>query len=422
MSRRGENIYHRRDGRWEGRYIKGRKQDGKPCFGSVYGYSYSEVKKKLMPLKAAYYEKGVDRRYTKPFRDYLLARLEAQRSSGIKSSSYDSYFCIVHNHLLPAFGQCPMHRLTTPMVQDFLCGLRQKGLADGTIRNIFRYLNSAVQHAVKSGMMEQDICANIVLLKAKTKTIHALSRAEQSRLERAALNTLRDSNASRGAEVMLALYTGMRVGEICALRWSDIDFDCNLIRVRHSMQRIKSHDTRAKTAVALGSPKSSASLREIPMNTLLSTLLRNLRKHAKGDYVITGRSQYAEPRVVQYRFARMLEQAQLLEADVPQKKKRNPRSIVSNLLFYAVIIGAVVMAVVSTGRAFKLSVLLFFYILFGVLLILSLSLQFFRNAQGERKISQVNHSRKRHRKQRKKVRTAEKLRRKESPCRIKIPT
>jgi len=91
MARRGENIYHRKDGRWEGRYIKGRKPDGRACFGSVYGRSYGEVKKRLAPLKAVYCETSREARSTGPFCEYLLAHLAQKRASRIKDSSYDSY-------------------------------------------------------------------------------------------------------------------------------------------------------------------------------------------------------------------------------------------------------------------------------------------------------------------------------------------
>ncbi|MCL2107228.1 MAG: site-specific integrase [Oscillospiraceae bacterium] len=311
MARRGENIYHRKDGRWEGRYIKGRKPNGQPRFGSVYGHSYNEVKKRLIPLKAAYCAQASSVRSTMPFRDFLLTRLAEQRVSQIKASSYDSYFRIVHNHILPALGDYPMHRVTQQLVRKFLCELHSSGLADGTVRNIYRYLCSAVKSAVKSGAMAHDICADITLPKAKGKDIHALSLTEQQHLERTVMKTLRESKSRQGVEVMLALYTGMRVGEICALRWADVDFDSGVIRVSHTLQRLTLHGGDAKTAVRLGTPKSDSSQRKIPMSAQLTGLLRDLSAGATSEFVVAGRGEFVEPRVVQYRFERMLERARL---------------------------------------------------------------------------------------------------------------
>jgi len=314
MARRGENIYLRRDGRWEGRYIKGRKPDGKPRFGSVYGCSYKEVKNRLMPMKAAYCEKSLEAKCTKPFGDYLLANLVEKRRSRIKPSTYDSYHRIVHNHIMPALGAMPMHRLTTQLTQEFLLNLHNSDLADGTVRNIFRYLCGVVRCAVKSGAMAQDICEGIALPKSKQKSVRALSRAEQQRLEKAAMSALRNNEKGHGIEVILALYTGMRVGEICALRWEDVDFDNGehgVLHVRHTLQRLNSHDKGAKTEVKISSPKSDSSLRQIPLNAQLSRLLRDHQRRARGEFVVAGRQSHTEPRVMQYRFKRLLQEAQI---------------------------------------------------------------------------------------------------------------
>ena len=311
MARRGENIYKRKDGRWEGRYIKGRKPDGKPRFGSVYGGSYSKVKNKLLPLKAAYCEKSPEARCTKPFRDYLLADLAERRRGSIKASTYDSYFRIVHNHILPELGATPMHHLTAQQVHGFLLNLHNQGLSDGTISNIFRYLSGVTRSAVKSGALARDPIEGIAPPKQRQKAVRALSRAEQQRLERAALSALEDNEKGNGLEVILALYTGMRVGEICALRWEDVDFDSGVIHVRHTLQRLSMHGGGTKTGVQIGSPKSDSSQRQIPMNDYILRILRDCHRRAKGEFVVPGRREYTEPRVIQYRFERLLEQAQV---------------------------------------------------------------------------------------------------------------
>ena len=309
MAKRGENIYHRKDGRWEGRYIKGHKPDGKPQFGYVYGHSYNDVKKLLTPLKAACSSISMEAIYTKPFRDYLLVDLAEKRAGRIKASSYDSYYRIVHNHILPALGSYPMHRLTARHVRQFLSALYAGGLSDGTVRNIFRYLCHVIRSAVKSGALATDICEGIALPKAAPKTVRALSRAEQQRLENEAYALLRKNGP--GLEVILALYTGMRVGEICALRWEDVDFENDIIHINHTLQRVNPHGRGTKTIVNLGPPKSNSSLRKIPMSDQLSRVLHHARCSAHGEYVIAGRQGFTEPRVVQYRFEQMLKRAQL---------------------------------------------------------------------------------------------------------------
>ena len=313
MARRGENIYKRKDGRWEGRYIKGRKPDGKARFGSIYGRTYGEVKNRLLPLKTAYSEHGREDVNTTPFREYLLAHL-AGKQGRVKPSSYDSYHRIVHNHILLGLGKFPMHQLTRQHVEEFLSSLRRAGQSDGSVLNIFRFLAGVTKQAAQSGAMAKDICAGITLPKPKRKKVKALTRAQQGAVERAATATAQASGGSCfGLDILIALHTGLRVGEICALRWEDIDLDIGVIHVNHTLARLNQHGkAKTKTALVLDAPKSESSQRDVPINALLLKQLRARRKSAAGNFVMEGRrGGPVEPRVLQYRFERLLHRARL---------------------------------------------------------------------------------------------------------------
>ena len=315
MARRGENIYHRKDGRWEGRYIKARKSDGTPLFGSVYGYSYKAVQKRLLLLKAAYCELGQSTVCTEPFREYLLIDL-AQKQACIKASSYDCYYRIVHKHILPGLGRYPMHQLTQQHMEQFITELRRSGQSDGSVFNIVRYLCGVTKQAAASGAMAKDICAGIVLPSPKRKKVNALSRADQKTVERAAMTGAQASEYRDFLDILIALNTGMRLGEICALRWEDIDLDDRrVIHVNHTLQRLylygQSAERKSKTAVVMDSPKSECSRRDIPINDFLLHVLQARRQFAKGKFVVEGRHGWVEPRVLQYRFEKLLEREQL---------------------------------------------------------------------------------------------------------------
>ena len=311
MARRGPNIYKRNDGRWEGRYMVGRKPDGTPRYRSIYGQTFGEVRDRLLPLKVAYMEQGPEPRNTNPFHEYLLADLAQKRASGIKASSYDSYYRTVHKHIMPALGHIRMHHLTTQHVRQFLSDLHGKGLSDSTIYSIYRYQSSVTRAAAKTGAMARDICADITLAKPKPKKVRALSRAEQKRLEVVAVEAM-EKGKGQGLEALLALYAGLRVGEISALQWEDIDFSSGIIHVRHTMQRLTLHDTAEKTTVRVGTPKSESSERDVPLGDYLSKALLKHRRLTPGKYVITSRRRdFAEPRVLQYRFERLLKLAEI---------------------------------------------------------------------------------------------------------------
>ena len=129
--------------------------------------------------------------------------------------------------------------------------------------------------------------------------MRVLSPAEQKRL----MKYLFEDMDSCKFGVLLALLTGMRIGEICALRWDDINLKDKTIRVHATMQRLKNIDgtTEGKTKSIIGSPKSDKSNRIIPMTGQTALLCERMHTKSKADFVLTGTEQYMEPRTLQYR-------------------------------------------------------------------------------------------------------------------------
>lgn len=129
--------------------------------------------------------------------------------------------------------------------------------------------------------------------------MRVLSPAEQKRR----MKYLFEDMDSCKFGVLLALLTGMRIGEICALRWDDINLNDKTIRVHATMQRLKNIDGTAegKTKIIIGSPKSDKSNRIIPMTGQTALLCERMQTKSKADFVLTGTEQYMEPRTLQYR-------------------------------------------------------------------------------------------------------------------------
>jgi len=184
------------------------------------------------------------------------------------------------------------------------------------VLNIFRFLAGVTKQATQSGAMEKDVCAGITLPKPKRKKVSALTRTQQKVVEKAAMTTVRESGSSNGLDVLIALHTGLRLGEICALRWEDVDLDDGIIHVNHTLARLNQHGKgKTKTAIVMDAPKSESSQRDVPMNPFLRNLLRARQQSAVGVFVIEGRGGGSvEPRVLQYRFERLLERARLPHA------------------------------------------------------------------------------------------------------------
>lgn len=304
--RKGENIYLRKDGRWEGRYSKGRKIDGKIKYGYVYGKSYTEVRQKMFPLKIHYFTiqqtHGSSNEVFEEWASYWLSYIQQE----VKPSTYSSYYYKITKYVLPTLKDVPLNELSLDhgkeMLKKFNCRL-----ARSTIQVIFRILNKCLNYAKKCGKIVSNPFVNLQLPKVKKKKVEALSRTEQKKL----MNIALDEGNGKGLPVLLALHSGMRIGEISALRWADIDFDSGLIHVSHTYQRIVVPYGEQRTQLNFASSKTEASLRVIPMSKSVKKLLKNHRKKSKGEFVFSHSGKPYEPRLLTYYFHKIRLKANL---------------------------------------------------------------------------------------------------------------
>lgn len=154
MPRKGENIYKRKDGRWEGRYIRSRDRNGKAEYGYIYGKTYGEVKNRLprlkaMPSKRAENAVGQAVPYSRILDDWL-------RSSklNIKESTYARYTHLIQKHIKPHLGAYPLSQLTAQTVWNFIAAQRSHGRLDGrgglapkTVLDILTLIKSTIAYA-----------------------------------------------------------------------------------------------------------------------------------------------------------------------------------------------------------------------------------------------------------------------------------
>ena len=245
MPRHGENIYKRRDGRYEGRYVIGKNATGKTRFGYVYGYQYAEVRNTLLRKKAELLQ-TVDRnpsRCATLLREWLHRWLESALLGSIKESSYQAYLRQINLHLIPGLGHLRLAQVAPSAVCEFIAEMEASGLAYGTVKGVFRLLNAALRHAQETGVIAQNPCRKIKIQPRETAEQRVLNRSEQEALRKAAI-------AQGELSTLIGLYTGMRLGEVCALKWSDIDWEKRTIAVRRTVQRTARRTGGAQAARA----------------------------------------------------------------------------------------------------------------------------------------------------------------------------
>lgn len=309
MPRKGENIYLRKDGRWEGRYIKGRKPDGKPLFGSIYGKQYGQVKRRLVLIKSEIYQEraALSVYGNGSFHDWAEFWLEVSIRPHVRPGTYAGYRRSLDKHINPAIGRLSISRITPDHIQDTVFQL-QTCLASSTLSGVCRLMKAIFEAAREKGLITFSPYQNIRVPKVRNRPPRVLSRGEQRRLEQKLLET-------NEIEYLLGLYTGLRVGEICALRWEDIDLENCCLYVRHSVQRVPEEYGNQKTRLVLGNPKSEHSIREIPLTRFLLDMLRERRQTEGGredDFLFSGSNgNCGDTRTMQLRLARICDELKI---------------------------------------------------------------------------------------------------------------
>lgn len=310
MPRRGENIVKRKDGRWEGRYfVKILSGQSKRC--SVYGHTYGEVKKKLNKMKSQQLSHKASQDLT--IEKLMSCWLESKRNM-IKASSYNKYKNIIDNHVVPNIGGIKVDAVNSEVLNSYIsyemsCGnlLTHKGLSISTTHDICFVIKSAMKYG-ENIFQYQSKCFSICMPSSSQKSISVMTKAEQQTLERFLLENI-DERKLGG---LICLHTGLRLGEICALKWKNVFMESHVIKVVSTLQRIQNPTGEtSKTYISEAIPKSGSSTRTIPISSSLHALLGNFVSVSSECYVLSGTTNCVEPRSLEYTFRRYLKLCQL---------------------------------------------------------------------------------------------------------------
>ncbi len=303
MSKRGENIYKRKDGRWEGRILI-HAPDSKRI--SVYGKTYREVRDRMQEKKLLPGIVHCPKRVSEAAEVWL-----ASRERLLKPSSVAKYRNLVQRHILPLLGKlriCDLDRNTVSgFVRALSCGQTGSGvqLTRKTVRDVLMILEKSVRFA---GELSFSVEKNE--LSGKTgggKRITVLSEREQKRLEEQLLTDTDEKKLG----LLLCLYAGLRIGEICAMRWECIDLCEKTLSVNVTMQRLQIAGAASgqRTGVIESSPKSEDSRRTVPIADFLIEQLLKRKPRLQSAYLLTGSEQYIEPRSYENYYKRVLSAA-----------------------------------------------------------------------------------------------------------------
>lgn len=302
MPKKGENIYKRKDNRWEARYVKGYSFNGKTLYGYCYGKTYREAKEKVNVIKATMINGQVIPKNNRVCLSVICDQWLHVNRNKVKESSYVKYCANIEKHIKPEIGGYSIQAISSIVIEQFCDNLLiEKSLAPKTVRDILSQLKSILQFAHKSTPGADPV--EIVYPKVQKQEMRVLSREEQRLFVQYLLEDLDPCKFG----VLFSLLTGLRIGEICALKWRNISVPDGCVSISSTMQRLKNSDggSSSKTSIRISTPKSYSSLRIIPLSDYLIDICNQWNWMAPEAYVLTGDlDRFVEPRTLQYRLAK----------------------------------------------------------------------------------------------------------------------
>lgn len=236
---------------------------------------------------------------------------EEDKKQYVKKSTIAAYKLLIQNHIDPYFGN--MVDINEEDVQKFVLEKLDAGLSEKTVKDIVIVLKMIIKFGVKNNYLEYKQIDIKYPTNQKNTKLDVMTKIDQKKL----LDYLRGNFTFKNMGIYICLNTGMRIGEICALRWEDIDVNDGVIRVRHTLQRIYIlEDDKKHTELILDTPKTSNSLRDIPMSSELLKLMKPISKVVNQDYfVVSNDINPIEPRTYRNYFKNLCK-----ELDLPEIK------------------------------------------------------------------------------------------------------
>ena len=313
MSRKGENIRKRKDGRWEARYIKSRDMNGKIQYGYLYGKTYREVKEKKNHKLSEHPVETVFRGGIYALSPNATFSTVAQWWKNkirhtVKDSTYSNYEAILKNQILTEIGSVPIRDISNKNIWYLIQKKKEQGLSSGTIHVILSVLKNILSFAQSEGLQTAEPI-KYPHVSVNSSDIKIMDVEDYRLLEEYLIQNPDRFNYG----ILLCMNTGIRVGELSGLRWEDFDFSRKKIYIRRTVIRIKNLDQVPdpktnkiqKTILYIGTPKTANSNREIPLPDKLLELGKQLMGE-KETYILTGTSKCMEPRIIQRKYSYLL--------------------------------------------------------------------------------------------------------------------
>ncbi|MDR1757335.1 MAG: site-specific integrase [Culturomica sp.] len=227
----------------------------------------------------------------------------------VKKSSFSAYVLLIENHLLPVFGE--LTGVAEADVQQFVFTKIAEGLSQKTIKDILIVLKMVLKFGAKNNLIAYHQFNVQFPTERENIRIEVLSRANQRKI----MNHIQGHFTFKNLGIYICLSAGIRIGEICALTWRDINTETGIISIRKTIQRIYIVEGNNRhTELILDTPKTRNSIREIPMSRDLLKILKPIKKVVNESfYVLTNETKPTEPRTYRNYYKKLIKELEIPE-------------------------------------------------------------------------------------------------------------
>lgn len=311
------SIRKRKDGLWEARYTVGYNDKGKQVQKSLYGKTRQDVQIKLTKINASLN----DGTYIEPnkvlLKEWLIYWLKNYAQNKLKPSTYASYQTYIYKHINLSIGSLYLNKITTNDLQLFFNSKYESGRLDGkgglsskTLKNMYNMFHEALQQAEINKLINSNPINGVILPKLKKPKIEIFNESEVIKICNSA------KSERLGFAIPFVFKTGLRIGEVCALKWCDFNFNDKTFEVSRTLQRVQKkasdlNNDEPKTFIYEGNPKTQNSNRIIPLSPKIYKQLLQYREKQNKEKTLLGMQQKETDYVFANEFGRYIEPSYL---------------------------------------------------------------------------------------------------------------
>ena len=240
--------------------------------------------------------------YNKTFRE-IASEWKRDKQRFVKETTMAVYGLQLQTHLLPAFGDRTM--IEEKDVQQFVVDKLNKGLSERTTKDVLIVLKMVVRWANKHAGWDNRTDWEIIFPTRREQIeLEVMTVTDQQKI----VKYVKENFTFKNLGLQICLFTGLRIGEVCGLKWSDYNVSNNTLTINRTIERIYTIDNgQRKSRVVVSTPKTASSNRTIPMNKKLQKVLKELEKVVNKDfYIISNSEKPIEPRTYRNYYNKVL--------------------------------------------------------------------------------------------------------------------